>query len=88
MKTLAYYLSRWTTADLLGEVVRRTVADAPALRLVERTIIRARLAESDRKFAEDKASPGLGSTTEGAAVLGTTEISFAGDARRGWQLPS
>jgi hypothetical protein len=52
METLTHNLSGWTSEDLLDEVVRRSAADGAALRLVEATVIRARLAEIDRKREE------------------------------------
>ena len=42
-------LSRWTTAELFGEVMRRTASDAPALHALQTVVIRARLAEGDRQ---------------------------------------
>ncbi|HEY3116736.1 MAG TPA: hypothetical protein VGK54_08345 [Chloroflexota bacterium] len=41
-----------TTDELLTEVLRRSAGDAPALRVLGQTIIRAQLAETDREFAE------------------------------------
>ena len=77
METLTYTLSRWTTDELVGEVVRRSAADGPALRSVESVIIRARLAESDRKFREcanpQEASPAI----ERVGVRGTLEMGLA-----------
>jgi hypothetical protein len=49
METLPNSLSRWTTEDLLGEVVRRSATDRPGLQLLETIVIRARLAESDHR---------------------------------------
>ncbi len=43
-------LNKWTSDELLAEVLNRSVGDRPALRLVEEMIIWARLAESDRNF--------------------------------------
>src|SRR6266540_457443 len=77
METLTYTLSRWTTDELVGEVVRRSAADGPALRSVESVIIRARLAESDRKFREcanpQEASPAI----ERVGVRGTLAMGLA-----------
>ncbi len=42
-------LSRCTTEQLLGEVMRRTASDAPALHALQAVVIRARLAEGDRR---------------------------------------
>ncbi len=77
METLTYNLSRWSTNELVGEVVRRTAADGPALRLVEGVIIRARLAESDRRFAESAMPAELVPAAEGAGVRGTIEMGLA-----------
>jgi hypothetical protein len=79
METLTYTLSRWTTKELVGEVVRRTATDGPALRLVEGMIIRARLAESDRMFGQFELPAELGATTEQPGVRGTMEMGLAGD---------
>ena len=40
----------WTTDELLVEVLERSAGDRPALWLLQGTIIRALLAEGDRKF--------------------------------------
>lgn len=78
METLTYNLGRWTTDELIGEVVRRTVTDGPALRLVETMIIRARLAQSDRRFGGG-IQPELGPLSERAGPRGTMEMGLADD---------
>jgi hypothetical protein len=50
METLAKDLGGWTTDELLAEVFVRSAGDRPALQLLQATIVRALLAESDRKF--------------------------------------
>jgi hypothetical protein len=52
MQTRTYSLSRWTTEELHDEVMRRTAADGPGLRLLETIVIRARLAEGDHRLAD------------------------------------
>jgi hypothetical protein len=52
---LAYNLGRWTTDELLEEILRRTAADGPALQLLETIVIRARLAEGDHRFSHGDA---------------------------------
>jgi hypothetical protein len=52
MQTLTYNLSRWTTEELVDEVVRRTATDGPGLETLEKVVLRARLAESDRRFGD------------------------------------
>jgi len=76
MEILPNNLNKWSTDELIGEVVNRTAADGPALRLVEGVIIRARLAESDRRFG-DGTQPELGAALEQAGVGGTMEMSLA-----------
>ena len=49
MESLAKDLGGWTTDELLAEVFERSAGDRPALHLLQATIIRALLAESDRK---------------------------------------
>jgi hypothetical protein len=75
---LTHTLSRWTTDELVGEVVRRTASDGPALRLVETTIIRARLAQSDRRFGGG-IQPELAPRSERTGVAGTMEMGLADD---------
>jgi len=72
-------MGRWTTKNLLAEVLIRSEGDAPGLRALGAMVIRAQLAESDRQAAERDNSAGVGSTTEGAGVMGTTEILIAND---------
>ncbi len=43
-------MSRWTTDELLREVIRRTASDAPALYALQTVVLRARLAEGDRRL--------------------------------------
>ena len=50
MGTLAKDLSAWTTDELLAEAFERSAGDRPALQLLQTMIIRALLAESDRRF--------------------------------------
>ena len=42
-------IGRWTTDELLAEVLKRSAGDRPALQLLQLTTIRALLAEGDRK---------------------------------------
>ncbi|HEV8575100.1 MAG TPA: hypothetical protein VGR43_10390 [Dehalococcoidia bacterium] len=77
MGLLPYTLNRWSTEELVGEVVKRTAADGPALRLVEGLIIRARLAESDRRFVDFGTQRGAGSDLERGGVRGTMEMGLA-----------
>ncbi len=42
-------LDSWTTGDLLDEVLLRSVADAPALRLMHRRTLEALLVACDRE---------------------------------------
>jgi len=79
METLTYTLNRWTTKELVGEVVRRTATDGPGLQLVEGMIIRARLAESDRKFGQFELPAELGPAIEQPGVRGTMEMGLADD---------
>lgn len=51
MEALANDLSGWTTEDLVSEVLKRSAEDRPALRLLQGNILRALLADSDRKVA-------------------------------------
>jgi len=77
METLTYSMKRWTTDQLIGEVVRRTATDGSALRLVEGVIIRARLAVGDRLRAASESLPGFGPSEASAEVRGTTEMTLA-----------
>ena len=76
MQTLTYNMSRWTTQDLLDEVMRRTATDAPALQLLETIVLRARLAESDRQF-EDGGQPEFAPDRERVGVGGPMEMGLA-----------
>lgn len=76
MQTLTYNMSRWTTAELLDEVVRRTATDGPGLELLETVLVRARLAESDRKFG-DGTQADFAPALERAGVRGTMEMGLA-----------
>ena len=49
MDSLPNNLDRWTTDELLAEVLSRSAADRPALELLHKTIIGALLTESDRQ---------------------------------------
>lgn len=49
MGNLANDLDGWGTDELLVEVLRRSAADRPALQLLQVTMIRALLAEGDRR---------------------------------------
>jgi hypothetical protein len=82
METLTYSMKRWTTDQLIGEVVRRTATDGSALRLVEGVIIRARLAVGDRLRAASESLPGLGPSEASAEVRGTTEMGLADESGR------
>lgn len=76
MQTLSYNLSRWTTQDLLEEIVRRTATDGPGLEVLETMVIRARLAASDRRFG-DATQPELERALELTNVVGTMEMGIA-----------
>ena len=79
MQTLTQNMTRLTTQELLDEVMRRTASDAPALHLLETIVIRARLAESDRRFADLGTQAEFGPNPEQAGVRGTMEMGFAND---------
>lgn len=49
MQTLENDLGTWTSDELVTEVLRRGQADRPALQLLHTAVIRALLAEGDRK---------------------------------------
>lgn len=66
-------LSKCTTQELLGEVMRRTASDGPALQALQTAVIRARLAEGDRRSAFEIPSE-LVSSPEWAGVAGTMEL--------------
>jgi hypothetical protein len=66
-------LSRWTTEELVGEVMRRSAADAGALKALQTVVIRARLAEGDQRFAGGT-QPELAATLGFAGVGGTIEM--------------
>jgi hypothetical protein len=66
-------LSRWTTEELVGEVIRRSAADGGALHALQTVVIRARLAEGDRRFGGGT-QPELSASSVFAAVGGTTEM--------------
>ena len=82
METLTYSMKRWTTDDLIGEIVRRIATDGPALRLVEGVIIRARLAAGDRLRGASQSLRGPGPAMAPAGVGGTTEMGLADDGER------
>lgn len=69
-------LSRWTTKELVSEVIRRSGADARALEALQTVVIRARLAEGDRRFGGGT-QPELAATLGLAGVGGTTEMGLA-----------
>ena len=69
-------LSRWTTEELMGEVMRRSAGDGGALQALQTVVIRARLAEGDRHSAGGT-QPELSATSEFSAVGGTTEMGIA-----------
>jgi hypothetical protein len=74
MQSLTYSMNRWTTEQLIGEVMRRMAADGQALRLAEEVIIRARLAVGDR-LCGDTGSPPL--IAPAGSVRGRIEIGRA-----------
>lgn len=80
MNTLTYSMKRWTTDDIISELVRRIATDGPALRFVDKLILRARLADGDRLAAESASLSGPPAASAG--VGGTTEMTFADDAER------
>ena len=82
METLTYSMKRWTTDDLIGEVLRRTASDGPALRSVEGVIIRARLAVGDRLLAASESLSGLRPSEASAEIRGTTEMGLADEGGR------
>ncbi len=79
MQTLTQNMTRLTTQELLDEVMRRTASDAPALHLLETIIIRARLAESDRRFTDLGTQAELGPDPEQTGVRGTSEMGLANE---------
>lgn len=66
-------LGRWTTAELVGEVMRRTASDAPGLHALQTVVIRARLAEGDRR-ADSGTQSELVPVRERAGVAGMREL--------------
>jgi hypothetical protein len=76
MDMLTHNFSRWTTQELLGEVMRRTAADGPALEALQTVVIRARLAEGDRR-AQFGTQVELAPASERAEVAGTMELGLA-----------
>jgi hypothetical protein len=70
-------LSRWTTTELVGEVMRRTASDAPGLDALQTVVIRARLAEGDRR-ADSGTQSELVPVREGAGFAGTRELGRSG----------
>jgi hypothetical protein len=66
-------MSRWTTDELLVEVMRRTASDAPALYALQTVVLRARLAEGDRRSDFGTQSE-LVPARERAGVAGTMEL--------------
>jgi hypothetical protein len=76
MQNLTESMSRWTTEELLDEVIRRSASDGPALQLLEMIVLRARLAEGDRRLG-GRTQPKLASAAEFAGVGGTIEMGLA-----------
>ena len=68
-------ISRWTTEELIGEVMWRTRSDASSLALLETKIIRARLAASDRGLAEGTQAEPI-TVPDLRGVHGTVEMSL------------
>ena len=68
-------LSRWTTDELLSEVLRRTASDAPALEALQTLVIRARLAEGDH-WSEIRMQSERVTAPERAGVAGTMELAL------------
>jgi hypothetical protein len=66
-------LGRWTTAELVGEVMRRTASDAPGLHALQTVVIRARLADGDRR-ADCGTQSELVPVREHAGVAGMREL--------------
>jgi len=79
MEPFTQNLNRWSSSELLDEVIRRSASDGPALHLLQTTVIRARLAEGDRRFGGGT-QPVLAAARELVGVGGTTEMSFADSA--------
>ena len=77
MQTFTENMSRWTTEELLDEVIRRSASDGPALQLLETVVIRARLAEGDRRLCGGTSQPEAIAGLEFAGVGGTTEMGLA-----------
>ena len=73
MDLWTHNLSRCTTQELLGEVMRRTASDGPALEALQTVVIRARLAEGDSRSAFGTQSE-LVAELERAGVAGTMEL--------------
>jgi hypothetical protein len=82
MEPLMQNLNRWSTEKLVEEVIRRSASDGPALQLLEKTVINARLAEGDRRFGggtqpELAAAGNINAELELVGVGGTTEMRLA-----------
>jgi len=77
MEMFTLNMSRWTTEELLGEVMRRTASDAPALYALQTVVLRARLAEGDRRSDFGTQSE-LVPAGERAGVAGTMELGLEG----------
>ena len=73
MDPWTHNLSKWTTEQLLGEVMRRTASDGAALQALQTAVLRARLAEGDRQ-SETGTQSELVSAPELAGVAGTMEL--------------
>jgi hypothetical protein len=78
MESSTHTLNRWSTNELMEEVIRRSASEGPALHDLEAVVIRARLAESDRRF-EARTQLRIGGPLQFRGVGGTTEIAFAAD---------
>jgi len=79
MEPLTQSLNRWSTSELRDEVIRRSASDGPALHLLQTMVIRARLAEGDRRFGGGMQQE-LTAEVELVGVGGTTEMVFADSA--------
>lgn len=76
MQTSTYDLRRWTTEELLDEVVKRSSTNAPGLQLLDTIVLRARQAQCDRRFGDGVQSE-LSPTQARNGVAGTMEMALA-----------
>src|SRR5438876_8752339 len=88
METLSYSMNRFTTEQLIGEVVRRAAADGPALRSFETVIIQARLAAGDRLQAAPDCGPEAVPAMARTPVFGTLAVGLAEDGGIAALLPA